>query len=284
MDPLYLRPAQLDEALAALAERPLTILAGGTDIYPALVGRPANLDVLDITGLEELSGLGREDGHWRLGALTRWSDLVRGDLPPMLAGLRRAAREVGGVQIQNAGTIGGNICNASPAADSIPCLLGLDARVELASVRGGRELPLAEFVRGNRRTARERDELLTAVLLPAPSGEVVSHFLKLGGRRYLVISIVMAAFALEVEGCRIVKAGVAIGACAPTAMRLPELQSRLTGAFLRAGLERVVDESCLAPLSPIDDIRATAAYRRDVCLALLRRGLADLAGDRRLAA
>ena len=101
MDPLYLRPAQLDEALAALAERPLTILAGGTDIYPALVGRPADLDVLDISGLEALSGLGREDGHWRLGALTRWSDLVRGDLPPMLAGLRQAAREVGGVQIQN---------------------------------------------------------------------------------------------------------------------------------------------------------------------------------------
>jgi CO/xanthine dehydrogenase FAD-binding subunit len=284
MDPLYLRPAQLDEALAALAERPLAILAGGTDVYPALVGRPANLDVLDITCLEPLRGLRREDGHWRLGALTRWSDLARGDLPPMLACLRRAAREVGGLQIQNAGTIGGNICNASPAADSIPCLLALDARVELASVRGRRELPLSEFVRGNRLTAREPDELLTAVLLPAPAGEVVSHFLKLGGRRYLVISIVMAAFALEIEGGRIVKAGVAVGACAPTAMRLPLLESRLTGAVLQAGLERLVDKSCLAPLSPIDDIRATAAYRRDVCLTLLRRGLADLAGDRRLAA
>ncbi len=284
MDSLYIRPAHLDDALAALAERPLTVLAGGTDLYPAMVGRPARLDVLDITGLEALRGIRQEGGSWRLGALTCWSDLARGDLPPMLGALRRAAREVGGAQIQNTGTIGGNLCNASPAADGIPCLLALDARIELSSSRCRRKLPLSDFLLGNRRTARGPDELLTAILVPAPRGQVLSHFLKLGSRRHLVISIVMIAFALELDQDRITRAGIAVGACAPTSVRLPELERRLLRASLRPGLEQLVDEECLAPLSPIDDSRATAAYRRDACLTLLRRGLVELATAHWLAA
>ena len=140
---------------------------------------------------------------------------------------------------------------------------------------------MAGFVLGNRRTAREPDELLTAVLLPTPADEAVSHFLKLGSRRYLVISIVMLAFALELRGDRIVtgrrrRRRLCPDRRAPAPAREPPHR-----ASLRPGLERVADESCLAPLSPIDDIRATAAYRRDACLTLLRRGLADLAGGQR---
>src|SRR5690349_1605826 len=133
---LYLRPTEVDEAVAALAANDaLTILAGGTDFYPARVGNPAARapDVLDITALRGLRGITNEGDRLRIGAATTWSDVIRSDLPPWFDGLKRAAREVGGVQIQNAGTIAGNLCNASPAADGVPCLLALDAAVELAS-------------------------------------------------------------------------------------------------------------------------------------------------------
>ena len=132
----YLRPHRLDDALAALAEGPRTVVAGGTDVYPALVGRPAELDVLDITGLGELRGLGLEGG----ALADRCADALgrgrQGRAAAAVRGLRQAAREVGGAQIQNAGTVGGNLCNASPAADGVPNLLALGASVELASVRG----------------------------------------------------------------------------------------------------------------------------------------------------
>ena len=152
----YLQPTNLDDALGALMDRPWTILAGGTDIYPARVGKPFDEDVLDISRLDALRGITEETDHFRLGALTSWTELIDADLPPMFDGLKQAAREVGGVQIQNAGTIAGNVCNASPAADGMPGLVALDASVVLASVSGEREVPISEFVQGNRRTARLR--------------------------------------------------------------------------------------------------------------------------------
>lgn len=282
----YLRPDGLREALDLLASERPTVLAGGTDVYPVLVGRPLAGDVLDISGLDELRGIGTlADGRFRLGALTRWSDLARGaGLPPHLAGLPLAARAVGGRQIQNVATLGGNLCHASPAADAVPNLLALDASVELVSAaRGRREVRLEEFVLGNRRTALASDELLTAVLVPAPRGEAAVTFLKLGARRYLVISVVAVAVVLDVVEGRVSRAGVAVGACAPTAKRLPALEERLLGERPGAGLARLVDADCLAPLSPIDDVRGPAAYRLDACLTLLRRGLAEVAGGPSLA-
>jgi CO/xanthine dehydrogenase FAD-binding subunit len=133
-------------------------------------------------------------------------------------------------------------------------------------------------VLGNRRTALAPDELLTAVVVPAPRGGAAATFLKLGGRRYLVISAVAVAVALDVVEGRIARAGVAVGACGPTARRLPALEERLSGERPGPALARVPDVGCLAPLSPIDDARGTAAYRLDTCLTLLRRGLAELSG------
>lgn len=274
--PGYLRPRTLDEALQALAERPRLVLAGGTDVYPARVGRPLDDDVLDIGGIEDLRGIAETPDGWRLGALVRWTDVVRAPLPPLFEGLKLAAREVGGPQIQNAGTIAGNLCNASPAADGVPPLLAMAAEVELASARGRRRLPLPAFLMGNRQTARGHDELLVAVHVPRPEASAASHFLKLGARRHLVISIVMVGFVLEAQDGLIHRAGIAVGACAPTARRLPELERRLVGQPAGADLAASVDAVCLAPLRPIDDIRATAAYRLDACLTLLRRGLAEL--------
>jgi len=276
---LYLRPTDLSQALAALAENPMTVLAGGTDVYPAHVGRPLAEDILDITALAALGGIRDAGDHLRIGAITRWSDVIAAELPAWLDGLKLAAREVGGVQIQNAGTIAGNLCNASPAADGVPPLLALDAAVELASRGGTRVLPLAAFIAGNRRTARAPDELMTAVLVPKPRHPARAGFAKLGARKYLVISIVMAAAVLEVAAGRIAAARIAVGACSPVARRLPDLETALQGRRCAPGLGVAVEARHLAPLAPIDDVRGTAAYRSDAARTLVARLLDGLAGD-----
>lgn len=273
----YLRPEGLEAAVGALAAGRYTVLAGGTDLYPARVGRAFNDDVLDITALEGLRGIDEADDVFRIGALTTWSDLLRAPLPPWFAALKQAAREVGGVQIQNAGTLAGNLCNASPAADGVPPLLALEAEVELTSRDGVRRLPLDAFILGNRSTARRSDELVTAIIVPKVSGRARSTFLKLGARRYLVISIVMVATLLELdETGTIAKARVAVGSCAARAHRLPAVEAALAGQpFDRELLARVGEEQ-LDPLAPIDDIRGSAAYRREAAVTLIRCSLAAL--------
>jgi len=280
----YLRPGVLGEALSALADGRRTILAGGTDYYPARVGRPLDDDILDITALAGLRGITRGPAGWRIPALATWTDVIEADLPPLFDGLKRAAREVGGVQIQNAGTVCGNLCNASPAADGIPCLMTLEAEVELASIRGTRRLPVGGFVQGNRTTARAPDEMVTALVIPAQPAGARGHFLKLGARRYLVISIVMAAGVLVVgDDGAIAAARIAVGSCSAAAQRLPALETALRGARADEAAARL-HAAHLAPLAPIDDIRGTADYRRDAALTLLGRLLADLAVPARAAA
>jgi CO/xanthine dehydrogenase FAD-binding subunit len=272
----YLRPSRLEDALTALA-RPHVVLAGGTDFYPARVGRTIDEDVLDIAGIAVLRGISADATGWRLGATTTWSELLEADLPPLFDGLKRAAREIGGRQIQNAGTLAGNLCNASPAADGVPCLLALDAEIELAGPAGRRLLPLRHFITGVRRTALAAGELVVAIHVPRPVHEARSAFLKLGTRRYLVISIAMAAATLEIADGRVASARVAVGACSPVAERLPALEAALAGAPLDARLVERVAVAHLAPLSPIDDVRGSAAYRSDAVVTVLRRLLQGFA-------
>jgi CO/xanthine dehydrogenase FAD-binding subunit len=268
----------LEDALEALAARPLTVLAGGTDFYPARVGRPVREDVLDISRLAGLRGIREEGPAWRVGALTTWTDLLRHPLPPLFDGMKLAARELGGVQVQNTGTVGGNLCNASPAADGVPALLALSAEIELSSARGCRTLPLAQFITGNRTTRREPDELMTAIVVPARSAAARSTFLKLGARRYLVISIAMAALTLDFEAHgRVAHAAIAVGACSPIAQRIPALEARLLGRPRGPELADLVRAQDFAPLSPRSDVRGTAEYRLDAAPTLVRRGLAALA-------
>ncbi len=273
----YLRPRSVSEALDALRDGRPTILAGGTDYYPARVGRPSHDDILDLSALDELRGIELRDGHWRIGALATWSEVLRADLPPAFDGLKRAAREVGGMQIQNTGTVCGNLCNASPAADGVPPLLTLDAEVELSSTAGVERNALDRFITGNRQTARRPDQLVTAVLVPAPADGTRGHFLKLGTRRYLVISIAMVAATVEAgEDGRVHAARVTVGACAPVARRLPGLEAALVGREMDGGLGSVAEAAHLSPLSPIDDIRASSDYRLDAALTLVRRCLDEL--------
>lgn len=277
----YRRPDTLAAALGLLAEageRPL-VLAGGTDVYPARSAaeawmRPAARPVLDLSGIVALRGIEDRGGHWRIGALATWGEVRDAALPPCLEGLRQAARQVGGRQVQNRGTLVGNLCNASPAADGVPPLLTLDAAIELASARGIRVLPLAAFLQGNRRTALAADEVVTALLVPRPPDAARGGFLKLGARAYLVISVVMVAGVVELRGGRVAAARVAVGACSAVAQRLPGLEAALAG---RAWAPALVRPEHLAGLAPIDDIRGPASYRAEAALVLLRRLLDGLA-------
>ncbi|HTW59623.1 MAG TPA: xanthine dehydrogenase family protein subunit M [Terriglobales bacterium] len=274
---MYLRPKTLEEAVALLAVPGGQVLAGGTDFYPALGDRfPQGLTV-DITALGEIRGISFESEWVRIGGLTTWTELIRTELPRCFDGLKAAAREVGSVQIQNRGTVAGNLCNASPAADGVPPLLALDAEVELVSAVGRRRMALGEFVAGNRKTLRRADEILAAVQVPRRMENAASAFLKLGARKYLVISISMVAAVVQVEAGRVMQARVAVGSCAARAVRLRELEAALAGGP-SAGIGGAVRAEHLAGLAPIDDVRATAEYRRDASLTLVRRALESCVG------
>ncbi len=272
----YLRPRDLESALRALAGAPHVVLAGGTDHYPARVGRPADDDILDITAIDSLRRIEETDAGWRIPALCTWSDVIDAKLPPLFDGLKAAAREIGGVQIQNAGTVCGNMCNASPAADGVPNLFALGAVVELASLAGTRRIHVEEFVLANRRTARRPDELVVALHVLRPRADARGAFLKLGARRYLVISIAMVAGVVEWRDGRVAAARLALGACSPVARRLRRLEDRLVGVEARRLADLEVAACDLDGIAPIDDVRATAAYRRDAGATLVRRLLAAL--------
>ena len=271
---MYLRPTTIDEAIGALARPGGRILAGGTDFFPTQGERPVTGAVLDISAIDALKGIRIEADHIRIGARTTWSEIIAADLPPAFEALKAAAREVGGWQIQNLGTVAGNLCNASPAADGVPPLLALDASVELAGPAGTRILPLDRFILGPRRTALAPDEMVVAILVPRRFEGARARFVKLGGRRYLVISIVMVAahVALDRQG-RVADARVAVGSCSAVACRLPGLERALLGADAGAGLAGLVRPEHLGPLRPIDDVRATATYRLDAAQTLIGRAL-----------
>lgn len=273
----YAKPTTLSEALALLGERPWRLLAGGTDFYPALGNRPLKEDVLDINGLVELRGIADIDDQWIIGARTTWTDVARHNLPTAFDALRQAAREVGSPQIQNVATVAGNLCNASPAADGVPALLALDADVELRSAVATRRLPLAAFILGNRRTALGAGEMVTAIRVPKSSAAGRSAFVKLGARRYLVISIGMAAARLVVEAGVVREAAVAVGACSAVARRLAGVEAALRGLPV-PDLRDAVLAASMDELSPIDDARGSAAYRIEAAREIVARAVMAAAG------
>ena len=268
----YLSPSTLEAALASLATQQCAIVAGGTDVYPALKQGHAPTRLLDVTRIKELSGISATQTGLRIGAAVTWSEIVKADLPAAFDGLKRAAKEVGSLQIQNAGTIAGNLCNASPAADGVPPFLTLDAVVELASAaRGSRMLPLQDFILGARKTAREADEVLTAIHIPTPPEGAGSAFEKLGSRKYLVISITMTAAVIKCDAQgAITHARVAVGACSPVAQRLTQIEADLIGM---KPSEVEITTAQLSILSPIDDVRGSAGYRLDIVREQCRRAI-----------
>lgn len=222
----------------------------------------------------------RDPQYIRIGGLTTWTEFIRTPLPRCLDGLKAAAREIGGVQIQNRGTVAGNLCNASPAADSVPPLLALDAEVELVSQSGARRMPLQQFILGSRKTQRRPDEILSQIFIPRTVENAASTFLKLGARRYLVISIVMVAVVIDKDSTeRVREARISVGSCSAVARRCIELERALIGSPVEVGIGSLATAAHLANLSPLDDLRATATYRRDAALRLVQRALDSCAGS-----
>lgn len=256
------------------AANDMHVLAGGTDFYPSCGdhGIPAN--VLDLSRVHGLDAIEQTDAGWRIGATVTWTDIINASLPPAFDALKAAAKEVGSIQIQNAATVGGNLCNASPAADGVPPLLSLDASVELASLNATRQMPLTEFIRGPRDTARQADELLVAIHIPSLPPTARSTFFKLGSRRYLVISIAMVSVLLarDDEDC-LSDVRIAVGSCSAVAQRLDALEAALQGQSLHTDLVSFVTPAMLAPLKPIGDVRATAEYRLQAAHEIICRAL-----------
>ena len=269
----YSQPSLLRDALRFMEKSDPCVVAGGTDVYPAMKSGRQPVTYLDVTRIQGFSDISQTHAGTRFGAAVTWSDVVKADLPPAFCALKQAAREVGSLQIQNAGTIAGNICNASPAADGVPALLALNADVEIASAsRGARAISLGSFIKGVRKTALERDELVTAVIVPKAPAGMTSGFEKLGSRRYLVISTAMTAanVLLDNRG-RIEDVRIAVGSCSAVAQRLTALEANLVG---EDPSRIAITREHLGTLAPIDDVRGTAAYRLHAVERQIRRAIA----------
>ena len=278
----------LAHVLQVLRHRPdARIVAGATDFIPFVrVGRWRPKLVVDINHLEELRVIDRVEGGLEIGALVTHARLIDSLLIRQLAGvLAEAAGYVGGPQVRARGTLGGNICTASPAADTVPALLVLDAQVRLVSAEGERRLPLVNFFAGPGRTALGPGELLHSVVIPALPEGARAAFGKVGKRQALVISVVNGAALLAVEHGRIGQARIALGAVAPTVVRCPAAEEFLVGggsvgrpaAAHLPSFEEAAD-LVLQSIRPINDVRGSAAYRRAAAVGLTRRLLAQAWG------
>ena len=268
------QPRSWADALEAKAAQPDAVpIAGGTDVMVELnfdKHRPAAL--LDLTRVEELAQWSFDDGRVRLGAGVSYARVIS-ELGHVLPGLAMASRTVGSPQIRNRGTVGGNLGAASPAGDTHPVLLALDARIEAASVRGTRLLRAEDFYVGVKRHALAPDELITAVHLPAHAGP--QQFAKVGTRNAMVIAV--CSFALVLRDGRV---GAAIGSAAPTPRRAREAEDFLAAELpwtssepLPDSLKRRFGDLVGEAASPIDDVRGSAAYRKHALGVLARRTL-----------
>ena len=278
----YRAPATLVEAAEALADGRGTVVAGGTDlILQAETGQtPYRGRLVNIRRVEGLRGISEDGGSIRIGPLTTVTDVLNDPIvaekTPVLA---EAADKFASNQIRNAATMGGNICNASPAGDMILPLLALDAEVELSAWRGGtvetRTLPLDGFFTGPGESVIAPEELLSGIVLPTPALGRAARFLKSGPRPALEISTVAAAMAVTRDGGVLRDVRLALGAVAPVPLRARKTEAVLEGATLSDELVQRASETAANEVSPIDDVRATAWYRKHLVTIYVRRLLQD---------
>ena len=278
----YFAPRTLDEALDVLAAGPATVLAGGTDLMPQTHSGKRKLGgrLMNIRRIAELAGISESGGVVRIGALTTISELyehalVRERLPVLWS----ACDHFASGQIRNAGTLGGNVCNASPAGDTLVPLLVLGVTVVLASAarRGTpRRVPLADFLLGPGRTALGADELLTAIEVPLPAAGWVDRYLKFGTRPALDISTIAIGVGGRWVDGQLADARLAFGAVAPTAVRVAAAEQALAGGALDAARIDATVAAADAAIRPISDVRATDWYRHELVRNLLRRLLSDV--------
>jgi CO/xanthine dehydrogenase FAD-binding subunit len=266
-------PRDLGAALGRMAREPgvWKPFAGGTDLMVLLeAGKLAHRRFLNIASLPELRGIGVTAGHVTMGALTTYADVLRNEiLAREFPSLCRAAVETGSVATQNRGTLGGNIANASPAADSPPALVVYDAEIEIVSERGARWAGFAGFHSGYKQMDLRSDELIREIRLPRTMSAWKQYYRKVGTRRAQAISKVCFAGAARLEGGRVADVRIALGSVAPTVVRAAETEKVLSGERIGAAVLRAAKESLAREIAPIDDVRSTARYRREVAGNLL---------------
>jgi len=283
-EPPVVSPRSLAEAYSLMASGTYRPLAGGTDLLVQLtgeLGEPPDR-VLDLWRLNELRGIRLHENELTLGALTTYAELrsspVVADLLPVLA---EAAASIGAAQIQNRGTLGGNVANASPAGDMLPVLLACDATLVVGGTRGERTVAAADFWPAYRRTALATDELLLRVVVPLPAGRQI-RYRKVGTRRAQAISKVVMVLAWQADhrsgACREVR--LALGSVAPTPIRAISTESVLEGAVPSDAIADRAAATLLDEIEPIDDVRSSAEYRRTVAARVLHRLIADQASER----
>jgi CO/xanthine dehydrogenase FAD-binding subunit len=266
-------PDSLAEALALIGNEPgvWKPFAGGTDLMVLLeAGRLPHRNYVNIWPLRELRGIEVSDTHVTLGALTTYTDVQAHEVLqrefPMLC---QAASETGGLAIQNRGTLGGNIVNASPAADSPPALLAYNAEIELVSNRGARWLPYDEFHLGYKQMNMQADELLTRIRLPRTTAGITHYYRKVGTRKAQAISKVCLAAAARVENGMLTDVRIALGSVAPIVLRCKQTEGAIRGKALTDDTVNEARETLMREITPIDDVRSTASYRLRVAANLL---------------
>jgi CO/xanthine dehydrogenase FAD-binding subunit len=266
-------PATLNDALALISKEPgvWKPFAGGTDLMVLLeAGKLAHRNYVNIWPLRELRGIEITDEHVTLGTLTTYTDVqatpeLRREFPMLC----QAASETGGLAIQNRGTLGGNVVNASPAADSPPALLAYDAEIELVSSGGSRWLPYDGFHTGYKQMTMRADELLARIRLPRRTSGVKQYYRKVGTRKAQAISKVCFAGVVRMGGTRVADVRVVLGSVAPIVLRCKQTEDAIRGKELNDATVKLARETLLREIVPIDDVRSTADYRLRVAANLL---------------
>ena len=274
-------PRHLFEAYEHLTKGGVTPIAGGTDLMVRITGEigPAPDRLLDLSRVDALKGIALEAGALVLGARTTYTEIRRSALVEAhLPALVEAAATIGAIQIQNRGTLGGNIANASPAGDTLPILLAADATILVGGQRGEREIPAADFFTGYRETALAPDELILHVTFPLPTGREL-RFRKVGTRRAQAISKVVMATAWRDDGPKGLRdVRIALGSVAATPIRARSTEAVLEGALPVPEVADRAAEALANEIEPIDDVRSTADYRRTVAARVLHRLVREAGG------
>jgi carbon-monoxide dehydrogenase medium subunit len=271
----YYSPESLDEALSLLAElENATPVIGGTDLMIAMrngVSVPSH--VVDLNEIPELNYVKEEEGIIRIGATATHSQVANSPLVAGIHSLVDSVSRIGSPQIRNRGTITGNICNASPAADSAPPLLVHMAEVEIQSLDGKRVIPIADLFAGSKINSLKPGELLIEIRIPVPPAGSASSFKRIGRRKAFTLSVVSAAAYIQMEGETCTDAKVAFGSVAITPIRVPEAENLLTGSKLDEETINAASKAVYEAVKPITDVRGTAEYRKDMCPVLMRRAI-----------
>jgi carbon-monoxide dehydrogenase medium subunit len=275
------RPRSVEEALEALNDEGARVLAGGTDLINNIKTNAANPSrLVYVLGISDLEFIDTSGGSLSIGAAVRLSDVERSrQVLSRFPALAEAINVIGGTQVRNMATLAGNICNASPGADTPPILLVLDAEVEVCGPNGGKSvktnrLPLAGFFTGPKKTVLKQGQMLRCVSLPLPSQHSGSAFRRLA-RVTLDIAKINCAAYVERDGDRIREARVALGSAAPTPVRAPAIENALVGQRYSERVFREAAELVEQDIAPIDDVRSTAEYRRRVASLLVREALQE---------